>query len=296
MRVSGLSMDRRSLLLFVLLSASPLPRSAVGIHTSLSLSALAQPDPLLTLRGGLELRNTVDSSSGSEDSGLWDSGGGRGGGGPKGLDEDGLEFQTQEVTVNRQALMALDEPEVADAVMKARDAKQDITEEELAQMMEEDCNLDDFDPTDLTQQGAIVPEKPSRNKKTGTATRATRGGRQKMERKYASGAMPPEQVHELVTAGKGECIEEDAGAGCRVYELVTSGKGEYIEEDAEAGWVTPRRAKVFGDILVLIESHRRSCQLEDCTDICQTPLDEWVELLGQLTDEECLLDGQTGGR
>lgn len=168
MRVSGLSMDRRSLLLFVLLSASPLPRSAVGIHTSLSLSALAQPDPysvpkglhaslravitgakrkvdarklagqgprgstrkkgsgaclpriprLLTLRGGLELRNTVDSSSGSEDSGLWDSGGGRGGGGPKGLDEDGLEFQTQEVTVNRQALMALDEPEVADAVMK----------------------------------------------------------------------------------------------------------------------------------------------------------------------------------
>jgi hypothetical protein len=64
------------------------------------------------------MRNTVDlSSSASEDSGLWDSGD-HGGGGLKGLDEEGLEFQTQPVTVNRQALMELDKPEVAEEVMK----------------------------------------------------------------------------------------------------------------------------------------------------------------------------------
>jgi len=57
------------------------------------------------------------SSSASEDSGLWDSGD-HGGGGLKGLDEEGLEFQTQPVTVNRQALMELDKPEVAEEVMK----------------------------------------------------------------------------------------------------------------------------------------------------------------------------------
>jgi len=56
---------------------------------------------LLALRGGLEMRNTVDlSSSASEDSGLWDSGD-HSGGGLKGLDEEGLEFQTEPVTVNR---------------------------------------------------------------------------------------------------------------------------------------------------------------------------------------------------
>ena len=85
---------------------------------------------------------------------------------------------------------------------------------------------------------------------------------QKAERQYEAGEMSPEQVSALVQKGK----------------------AHYFEGHLDA--VYPRRARVTGDIMAILESHRRECTDPECEEVCMTPWDEWLKLLARLSDDE----------